>query len=176
MRAPASMLVVLMSACHAAAPASAFHEVAPAALRIEECLKTTHAALGGDVLHAEYESRDGRPTYEFIIKGKNETYYVGCDATSGLLREVDILVSMQDPRWTSIAKIDEAAARVAATERYKGKIEEVKRLLLADGSAVYEVDVEVEGAAGEFNVYVDAVTGKIVRVNIEYWEIGGSAR
>jgi len=30
--------------------------------RLEECLKTTHAALGGDVLHVEYESRDGRPT------------------------------------------------------------------------------------------------------------------
>ena len=37
------------------------------------------------------------------------------------------------------------------------------------------VDVEVEDADGEFNVYVDAASGKLMLVNIEYWVIGRPA-
>lgn len=48
----------------------------------------------------------------------------------------------------------------------------MKHLLLSNGPAAYEVDVEIEGADGEFNVYVDAATGRISGVNVEYWEIG----
>jgi hypothetical protein len=51
-------------------------------------------------------------------------------------------------------------------------VEEVKRLLLSTGGAAYEVDVEIPGADGEFNVYVDAASGDLMLVNFEYWEIG----
>lgn len=74
-----------------------------------------------------------------------------------------------------MAKVDEAAAPKAATEHHKGEVEAIKRRLLSNGLAAYEVDVEVEDANGEFNVYVDAATGTIVQVNIEYWEIGHPA-
>jgi hypothetical protein len=67
---------------------------------------------------------------------------------------VDLIVEADDPRWTAMAKVDEAAASKAATEDYKG---------------------EVEDADGEFNDYVDAATGRIMQVSIEYWGIGRPA-
>lgn len=144
----------------------------PPPVRVDDCLASVQNALGGDALHLEFESRGGVPTYEFIIGSDGIEYYVGCDATTGMIGEVDLIVKGNDPRWTAVAKIDEAAAKKAATDRYKGEVEEAKRLLLSNGAAVFEVDVEVSDADGEFNVYVDAVTGAIMAVNIEYWEIG----
>jgi uncharacterized membrane protein YkoI len=151
-------------------PASA--QTGPAGVRVEECLTATLNALGGDALHVEYESRAGVPTYEFIVGTPDDVYYVGCSAVTGVISEVDVIVAANDPRWTAVAKIDEAAATKTALDRYKGELEEVKRLLLASGAAAYEVDVEVPGADGEFNVYVDAASGNISQVTFEYREIG----
>jgi uncharacterized membrane protein YkoI len=119
---------------------------------LEHCLKATTEALGGDVLHLEFEAWNGRPTYEFIIGTSRDTYYVGCDAVTGLIGEVDVIVEGGDPRWQAVAKVDESTAVKTATERYKGEVEEVKRLLLASGGAAYEVDVEIGNADGEYNV------------------------
>lgn len=156
----------------ALAPAMAAAEIAAPPVTGQSCLATTLAALGGDALHLEFESRAGVPTYEFIVGTEVDEYYVGCNATTGALSEVDVIVGEQDQRWTAVAKVDEAAATKVALDRYKGEVEEVKRLLLSDGSAAYEIDVEVADADGEFNVYVDAATGSLTLVNIEYWEIG----
>ena len=162
-----------LATCLAAAPAMA--QDTAAAVTVEDCLALVEDALGGDALHLEFESRGGTPNYEFIIGVGDIEYYVGCDATTGMIGEVDLIVEADDPRWTAMAKVDEAAASKAATERYKGEVEEIKRLLLSNGLAAYEVDVEVEDADGEFNVYVDAATGRVMLVNIEYWEIGRPA-
>jgi uncharacterized membrane protein YkoI len=165
-------IVAAGAAALALAAGPAFAQDVSPAVTVEDCLASVEAALGGDALHLEYESRGGTPTYEFIIGAGGIEYYVGCDATTGLIGEVDLIVKADDPRWTALAKVDEAAAKKAATERYKGEVEEVKRLLLSNGGAVFEVDVEVDDGDGEFNVYVDAATGSITLVNIEYWEIG----
>jgi uncharacterized membrane protein YkoI len=145
MRPRLKSIVAAAAAALALAAGPAFAQEVSPAVTVEDCLASVEAALGGDALHLEYESRGGTPTYEFIIGAGGIEYYVGCDATTGLIGEVDLIVKADDPRWTALAKVDEAAAKKAATERYKG---------------------------GEFNVYVDAATGSITLVNIEYWEIG----
>lgn len=147
-----------------------------AAADLESCLQATLRLFGGEAWHVEFESRGGRPTYEFVVAKGNERLYVGCDAGTGRVGEVDAIVEADDPRWRAVAKIEEEKAVAIATERYRGEVEEVKRLLLGSGGAAYEVDVEVEGGEGEFNVYVDAETGRILNVHIEYWEIGRPSR
>lgn len=144
----------------------------PARVTVEQCLASVTERLGGDALHMEFESRGGVPTYELIVGTPRDTYYVGCDARTGLIGEVDVIVGADDPRWRAVAKTDEDAARGTALERYKGEVEEIKRLLLSSGRAAYEVDVEIGDTGGEFNVYVDAATGTVMLVNFEYWEIG----
>ena len=170
----------LAAACAGIAVLGAAHTAAAgprpvAQVTLEECLSSSVGELGGEAWHVEFESRAGVPIYEFILHTANDDYYVGCNATTGRIAEVDVIVSGDDARWQSVAKIDEETAVRTATERYKGEVEETKRLLLSAGGPVYEVDVEVPDADGEFNVYVDAVTGGISQVNHEYWEIGRPA-
>jgi uncharacterized membrane protein YkoI len=129
-------------------------------------------ALGGEALHLEFESRGGDPTFEFIIQHGEVTYYAGCSGVSGLISGIDVIVAAEDGRFAGRAKISPDQAAQTATALYPGEVEEVKAILTEGGQALYEVDVEVEDATGEFNVWVDAVSGELVRVDIEYWEIG----
>ncbi len=148
--------------------------VAGVQFNLEHCLDVTLSTLGGEARHVEFESRAGIPTYEFILEAPDGvTYYVGCNALTGLLGDVDVIVDADDERFTSQAQVDERAARETALTRYPGEVEEVKRHLTADGGIGYEVDVETDGG-GEFNVWVDAHSGEIYRVDVEYWEIGAS--
>lgn len=142
---------------------------------LEACIKLVQHTMGGETTHLEFESRDGVPTYEFVVESESgSTYYVGCDATSGLIAGVDVIVNTDDERFASVAQITAEQAAGTALQRYPGEVEEVKSLLLSSGQAVYEVDVEFE-PEGEFNVYVDAASGEVFTVNIEYYEIGQSA-
>lgn len=141
-------------------------------VNLETCVNLVQRTMGGETTHLEFESRDGVPTYEFIVESESgPTYYVGCDATTGLIAGVDVIVRADDARFASVAQIGAQQAADAATRYYPVEVEEVKRLLLSTGQAVYEVDVEFE-PEGEFNVYVDAANGEIFTVNIEYYEIG----
>lgn len=146
--------------------------VANVPVGLPQAMDVVMTSIGSKITHLEFESRDGIPTYEFIVDTKGGLYYVGVSGMTGLVSEVDLIVSADDPRWTAVAKVTEDQAKDVAAGAYKGEVEEVKRLLLSDGSAAYEVDVEVAGGTGEFNVYVDAVSGALKLVNIEYWELG----
>lgn len=139
----------------------------------ESCLDATLRALGGEATHAEFESSAGIPTYEFVVRSGEVLYNAGCDAHTGMISRVDVIVEASDTRWTDVAKIDETTARNAAIERFPGgEVEEIKRLLMGDGRVAYEVDLKFKGQS-ELNVYVDAVVGGIFLVNTEEWEIGG---
>lgn len=139
----------------------------------EACLDLTLRTLGGRATHVEFESRGGVPTYEFVVRSGEIQYYAGCDANTGMISRVDVIVERDDTRWTDVAKVDETTARNTALERFTGsRVEGLKRLLMGDGRAAYEVDLEFDNQR-ELNVYVDAVAGGIFLVNPEYWEIGG---
>jgi uncharacterized membrane protein YkoI len=156
----------------ASTPAAADHVIVHTPVSVGECLHATLLVLGGAATHLEFESRNGRPIYEFVVVSGGVTYYVGCDATTGVLQDIDIIVQPGDERFLALAQFDEAHARATALAQYPGEIEEVKWVLTSRGNAWYEVDIELEGTEGELNVWVDAETGRIVRVDVEYWEIG----
>ncbi|WP_295430797.1 PepSY domain-containing protein [uncultured Thiodictyon sp.] len=168
------MLCVSVAATLAAAAATAgpiADSVAQTKVPLTTCMDLVAEQIGAAIGHVEFESRKGDPTYEFTVNAKGATYYVGCSGNTGLISAVDLIVNSDDPRWAAAAKITEEEAKGAATARYAGSVEEVKRLLLQSGQAVYEVDIEIPDGNGEFNVYVNAADGAIVQVNLEYWEI-----
>ena len=168
------MLCVSAAAALASVQAAAgpiADSVAQTKVPLTTCMDLVAEQIGAAIDHLEFESRRGDPTYEFEVNAKDATYYVGCSGTTGLISGVDLLVKADDPRWTAVAKIAEEEAKGAATARYPGEVEGVKRLLLQSGPAAYEMDIEIPGGNGEFNVYVSAADGSIVQVNVEYWEI-----
>ncbi|WP_075214080.1 PepSY domain-containing protein [Mongoliimonas terrestris] len=171
MRLPLALSVMLAAASGAAA-GPVMDSVAHVPVSLPQAMDVVMSTIGSKITHLEFESRNGVPTYEFVVETKAGNYYVGVSGLTGLVSEVDVIVDDDDPRWTALAKVAEADATKTATASYAGEVEEVKRLLLADGTAAYEVDVEIAGAGGEYNVYVDAATGLLKLVNVEYWELG----
>lgn len=166
----ASTMFLAMTALVQAGPVS--DSVANVPVGLPQAMDVVMSTIGSKITHLEFESRDGVPTYEFIVETAGATYYVGVSGTTGLISEVDVIVDDDDERWKAVAKVSEADAKAKALAQYAGEVEEVKYLLLSDGSAAYEVDVEIAGAGGEYNVYIDAVSGNVKLVNVEYWELG----
>lgn len=168
-------ILVTTAACWLATPALA--GVATDASRgveitVAERYDATIEALGGEAVHLEFESRGGDPTFEFIVRQGGVTYYAACSGVSGLISGIDVIVAADDSRFAGRAKISPDQAAQIATALYLGEVEEVKAILTEGGQAMFEVDVEIEDAAGEFSVWVDAASGELWRVDIEYWEIG----
>ncbi|WP_181703673.1 PepSY domain-containing protein [Chthonobacter albigriseus] len=164
--------LMIMAAVGGAQAGPIADSVAQVPVSLPAALDVVTATIGSKITHLEFESRDGVPTYEFIVETAADVYYVGVSGTTGLVTEVDVIADDDDARFKALAKISEDDAKAAAMANYKGEVEEVKRLLLSDGTAAFEVDVEITGAGGEYNVYVDAASGKVKLVNVEYWELG----
>lgn len=166
----ASIMVLATTAVGQAGPVS--DSVANVPVGLPQAMDVVMSTIGSKITHLEFESREGVPTYEFIVETVGATYYVGVNGTTGLVSEIDVIVDDDDERWKAAAKVTEADAKAKAMSMYAGEVEEVKRLLLSDGSAAYEVDVEIANAGGEYNVYIDAASGNVKLVNVEYWELG----
>lgn len=141
---------------------------------LASCLDVVTGTLGGSATHVEFESRGGEPVYEFIIKTPSVTYYAGCSGLTGKIADVDVIVSPADERFKARAKIDAKQAGEIATKLHPGEIEEVKAIFTSNGNVWFEVEVELQAGEGELNVWVDAETSRVVRVDVEYWEIGAS--
>jgi uncharacterized membrane protein YkoI len=139
---------------------------------VETCLKAALAKYPGQVISLEAEIENGKPIYEFDIKGKDgKEWEVECDAKTGKLTESEEEIDMKDPRFASKAKVSLEDAKKIALAAKPGEIIETETSIEADGSISYEFDIK--GTDGkEWEVEVDAVTGKIVEIEEEVYQIG----
>lgn len=139
---------------------------------VETCLKAALAKYPGQVLSLEAEIENGKPIYEFDIKGKDgKEWEVECDAKTGKLTEVEEEVDIKDPRFASKAKVSLEEAKKTALAAYPGEIIESETSIEADGSVSYEFDIKTKDGK-EIEVEVDAVSGKIIEVEEEVYQIG----
>jgi uncharacterized membrane protein YkoI len=132
--------------------------------RMETCMKAALAKHPGKVLSLEAEIENGKPIYEFDIKGADG------DAKSGKITEEEEDVDAKDPRFASKAKVSMEDARKTALAAYPGEVVSVE-YELEDGNPVYEFDIKGKNGK-ETEVEVDAVTGKIGETEEEVYEIG----
>ncbi|MEZ4417065.1 MAG: PepSY domain-containing protein [Gemmatimonadota bacterium] len=72
-----------------------------------------------------------------------------------------------EPGLAAQARIDDATARRTALARVPGGEIESAELEREEGRLVYSFDIEVDGEEGVQEVWVDATTGAIVRVEHE---------
>jgi uncharacterized membrane protein YkoI len=139
--------------------------------RMETCMKAALAKHPGKVLSLEAEIENGKPIYEFDIKGADGVEWeVECDAKSGKITEEEEDVDAKDPRFASKAKVSMEDARKTALAAYPGEVVSVE-YELEDGNPVYEFDIKGKNGK-ETEVEVDAVTGKIGETEEEVYEIG----
>lgn len=140
--------------------------------KLESCLKAALAKHPGDVVSLEAEIEDGKPTYEFDIKGKDgKEWEVECDAKTAKLIEEEEEVDAQDPRFKSKAKVSLEDAKKAALAAKPGEVIELETSIESNGSASYEFDIKTKDGQ-EWEVEVDAATGKVIETEQEVYQIG----
>lgn len=142
---------------------------------LELCLESAHSIQAGDFIKLEYlnPSAEGGPAYEIELRAENgREWEFMCDADSGQIFEIEQEAkSANDPLFKNKAKVSLADAKATVLQLYSGEIEEVEYEIEANGDVSYEMDV-VDGSGTEFKVEVNAVTGAIIEVAVERWEIG----
>ena len=80
--------------------------------KMESCMRAALAAHPGDVISLEAEIENGKPIYEFDIKGKDgKEWEVECNAKSGKITEVEEEVEASAPGFASKAKVSFDDAR-----------------------------------------------------------------
>jgi uncharacterized membrane protein YkoI len=139
---------------------------------MESCMKAALAKHPGDVISLEAEIENGKPIYEFDIKGKDgKEWEVECDAKTGKVTEEEEEIDIKDPRFASKAKVTLEEAKKTALAAHAGEVIESETSIEADGSISYEFDIKGKDGK-EWEVEVDAVTGKIVETEEEVYQIG----
>ena len=139
---------------------------------VETCLKAVLAKHPGDIISLEAEIENGKPIYEFDIKGKDgKEWEVECDAKTGKVTEEEEEIDAKDPRFASKVKVTLEDAKKTALAAKPGEVIETETSVEADGSISYEFDIRGKDGK-EWEVEVDAVTGKIVETEEEIYQIG----
>ncbi len=142
--------------------------------KMETCMKAALAKHPGQVLSLEAEVENGKPIYEFDIKGKDgKEWEVECDAKSGKVTEEEMEVaSADDAAFKSKAKVSLDDAKKTALAKQPGEIIETEFSVEANGNPSYEFDIKTADGK-EVEVEVDAVTGKLAEEpEEEVYQIG----
>jgi len=139
--------------------------------KMEACMKAALAKHPGKIISLEAEIEKGKPIYEFDILGDDgKEWEVECDAKAGKITEEEREVSSaDDPAFN--AKITLEEAQEIALKAKPGKIVETEFSVESDGKSSYEFDIVGDDGV-EWEVEVDAMTGKIVEVERETYQIG----
>lgn len=137
-----------------------------------KCVENALAKHDGKIIKLEYKVEDKKPVYEFDIEGSDsKAWEVECDVKTAQITESEQEITLDDPKFSSKAKITEEQARATALAAHPGRIVEVEYELESDGKASYEIDI-LQKDNDEVKVEVDAATGKIVEVSYESYQIG----
>src|SRR5450830_53020 len=141
--------------------------------KLETALKAALAKYPGDVISLEAELDKGKAIYEFDIKGADgKETEVEVEANTGKIIEVNLEVAdANDPAFKAKAKITLEEAKKIALALHAGEVVESEFKIEADGDPSYEFDIKSKNGK-EWEVEVDAVTGKVVGNQEEVYQIG----
>ena len=136
------------------------------------CVKAALSKHDGKIVKVEMKSEQKVAVYEFDIESADGTAWdIECNAKTGKIIEVEQEVKADDAKFKAVAKVTEADAKATALAAYPGTVVETEYELESDGKASYEIDI-LEADGEEIKVEVDAVTGKVVEVSYEGYQIG----
>lgn len=132
----------------------------------EQAIQIALNIFSGTVKEVEFDKDDGRYIYEIEIKnGKREAEF-DIDARTGkiLKQEIDPEVKVEKPKEKKSQFISREKAIQIALGIFSGTVTEVE-LDEDDGRYVYEIEIERDDQEAE--IEIDAVTGKVLEVDID---------
>jgi len=139
---------------------------------VDKCYMNAVEKYPGHVLSMESEIENDRLIYEFDIMTKDgREVEIECDARKHTLHDFEIEYKKGDKKFTDAAKISESEAEKIALEKYDGKVVD-REYSIENGNPAYEFDIYLAKKGHEYEVEVDAVTGEILEVEMELYDIG----
>ncbi len=172
-RLSAGALILAVSQLAGAAPIT----IPSTKVSMETCMNAALQARSGHINELAMELENGVPLYEFEIAADDKTVWeVTCNAMTGSVVETEQELDESSEqaikaKFEEAAKISEASAKDIAINAHPGRVLEVEREFEGNDSAVYEVKIKTDSK--ELSVEVSAVTGKIIEVEEDVYEIGG---
>jgi uncharacterized membrane protein YkoI len=138
---------------------------------LEKCLNAVKQQQSGRFTKVEYLVYKGNPAYELeVLDDQGVEHELICDAGTAEIHETETEVeSASDQQFK--ANIDLETAIQTVLKEHPGKVQEIEYEIEKNGMSTYEIDV-VDDHGRETKVEVDAVTGKIIEVSEEKWQIG----
>ena len=156
----------------AATSAQAEHHKKVELSDVDICYMNAVEKYPGHVVSMESEIENNRLIYEFDIKTKDgREVEIECDARKHTLHDFEVEYKKGDKVFTIAAKISESEAEKIALEKYDGKVVD-REYSIENGNPAYEFDIYVAKKGHEYEVEDDALTGEILEVEMELYDIG----
>ena len=173
-----SMKVISCVAASAALIATAIDVIAmepmpPTNVSMETCLAAALDLHPGKVKELEFGLEDGDPHYEFeILTADGHETEVECSAMTGKIVEVEWEnENMNLDAFLENARVSPAQTRKIALRRVPGKV--TKMDIETTSTGVMSCEFEVRTRDGkEMDVEIDAMTGTVIEVEIDIYEVG----
>lgn len=164
--------------CNPLWAASLLLYIAPAnadAVRLEDCLAAVAEVKTGRYVKVEFlsVSHRGGPSYEIeVLEAQGTEWELMCSALTGRVYELEQEVeSPADPLFAQRMKIKETEARQTALRLYPGRLRAIEYEIESNGDPTYELDI-VDPDGHQFKIEISAITGAVIEVHVEAWEIG----
>lgn len=143
------------------------------AFGVDQCVPTVLAQQPGEVLQVVLKPEGGVPVWEIEVEATDGRLYdIECSGATGKIVETERRFrSADEPGFREKVKVSQAQAQKTALAKYPGKVERVEYEFEADGTAVYEFDIQLANGQ-DMRVEVDAGTGKLHEGHHELVEIG----
>ncbi len=140
---------------------------------MEACLAAALDLHPGRVKELEFGLEDGVPHYEFeILTADGRETEVECSAMTGKIVEVEWENQNMDlDAFLEKARVSPAQARKTALRRVPGKIVKMDLETTSTGVMSYEFEVRTRDGK-DVDVEFDAMSGKVIEVETDIYEIG----
>ena len=157
----------------AASQVSAMEPMPPTRVSMEECLSAALERYPGKVKELEFGLEDGVPHYEFeILTADGRETEVECSAMTGEIVEVEWENENMDlDAFLETSKVSPAQARKIALRRVPGKVTKMDLETNSMGVMSYEFEIRTRDGK-DVNVEVDAMSGNVIEVETEIYEVG----
>jgi uncharacterized membrane protein YkoI len=140
---------------------------------MEECMFAALEVQPGEAVEVELELEDGAPRYDFeIVDADGRKAEVECDAMTGKIVEVEWEGDNMDvDAFLERATVTPSQARKIALRRVPGKVVDMSLETSSAGQISYEFEVLTRDGE-EVDVEVDAISGEVVEVERDIYELG----
>ena len=140
---------------------------------MEECLSVALELHPGKVKEVEFGLEDGVPHYEFeILTADGRETEVECSAMTGEIVEVEWENENMDlDAFLEKSRVSPSQARKIALRRVPGKVTKMDLETTSTGVMSYEFEVRTRDGK-DVDVEVDAMSGNVLEVETEIYEVG----